>query len=93
MVCRVEQIKRLDENGVEYWSARNLSKVLEYLEYRNFQPAIERAKEACQNSGQDVADHFVDIHEMITIGKGEMPDFDPKSFLLSPLQLHFCNLT
>ncbi|MBP6810471.1 MAG: DNA damage-inducible protein D [Saprospiraceae bacterium] len=65
-----EQIKRLDENGTEYWSARDLSKVLEYLEYRNFQPAIERAKEACQNSGQNVADHFVDIHEMIIIGKG-----------------------
>ena len=65
-----EQIKRLDEYGVEYWSARDLSKVFEYLEYRNFQPAIERAKEACQNSGQNVADHFVDIHEMITIGKG-----------------------
>lgn len=65
-----EQIKRLDEYGVEYWSARDLSKVLEYLEYRNFQPAIERAKEACQNSGQTVTDHFVDIHEMITIGKG-----------------------
>ncbi|MFN0034092.1 MAG: DNA damage-inducible protein D [Saprospiraceae bacterium] len=63
-----EQIKRLDENGTEYWSARDLSKALEYLEYRNFLPAIERAKEACQNSGQIVADHFVDIHEMVVIG-------------------------
>ncbi|HRI62309.1 MAG TPA: hypothetical protein PK228_21355 [Saprospiraceae bacterium] len=41
-----EQIKRLDKNGNEYWSARDLSKVLAYLEYRNFQPAIERAKDA-----------------------------------------------
>ena len=63
-----EQIKRLDEYGVEYWSARDLSKVLEYLEYRNFQPAIERAKEACHNSGQNVTDHFEDILEMVTIG-------------------------
>ena len=71
-----EQIKRLDENGNEYWSARDLVKVLEYLEYRNFQPAIERAKEACLNSGQQVADHFVDTHEMVSIGSGaerEMP--------------------
>ncbi len=71
-----EQIKRLDENGNEYWSARDLSKVLEYLEYRNFQPAIERAKEACQNSGHQLADHFVDMHEMVAIGSGakrEMP--------------------
>ena len=65
-----EQIKRLDENGNEYWSARDLSKVLEYLEYRNFQPAIERAKEACQNSGHPLSDHFVDMHEMVNIGSG-----------------------
>ena len=71
-----EQIKRQDENGIEYWSARDLSKVLEYLEYRNFQPAIERAKEACQNSGQPPDNHFVDMHEMVAIGssaKREMP--------------------
>ena len=60
-----EQIKRLDEYGVEYWSARDLSKVLEYLEYRNFQPAIERAKEACylivQNEAFEVEydEHYV----------------------------------
>lgn len=65
-----EQIKRFDENGNEYWSARDLCKVLEYLEYRNFQPVIERAKEACQNSGHQLSDHFVDMHEMIEIGKG-----------------------
>lgn len=71
-----EQIKRFDENGNEYWSARDLGKVLEYLEYRNFQPAIERAKEACLNSGHHLADHFVDMHEMVSIGSGaqrEMP--------------------
>ncbi|MCC6414183.1 MAG: DNA damage-inducible protein D [Saprospiraceae bacterium] len=65
-----EQIKRLNDQGMEYWSARDLAKVLDYAEYRNFQPAIDRAKEACQNSGQQVADHFVDMHEMIGIGKG-----------------------
>ena len=73
-----EQIKRLDENGTEFWSARDWSKVLEYLEYRNFQPAIERAKEACQNSGQLLENHFVDRHEMVAIGSGakrEMPSF------------------
>lgn len=44
--------------------------MLEYLEYRNFQPAIERAKEACLNSDHNLADHFVDIHEMVGIGSG-----------------------
>ena len=65
-----EQIKRLDENGTECWSARDLARVLDYAEYRNFLPVIVRAKEACQNSGYAVADHFVEMHEMIEIGKG-----------------------
>lgn|SRR5699024_5156334 len=65
-----EQIKQTDENGNEFWSARDLSKALEYSEYRHFLPAIERAKDACVNSGQQLADHFEDILEMVTIGSG-----------------------
>jgi len=65
-----EQIKRTDENGNESWSARNLSKILEYSEYRHFLPVVERAKEACGNSGQILADHFEDILEMVTLGSG-----------------------
>jgi len=65
-----EQIRRVDENGNEYWSAREFAKVLEYVEYRNFIPVINRAKEACLNSGQKVADHFVDMNELIIAGKG-----------------------
>ncbi|MBS1775526.1 MAG: DNA damage-inducible protein D [Bacteroidetes bacterium] len=64
-----EQIRQTDENGNEFWSARGISKVLEYSEYRHFVPVIERAKEACINSGQKVGYHFEDILEMITIGK------------------------
>lgn len=64
-----EQIKQTDENGNEFWSARDLSKALEYSEYRHFLPVIDRAKEACINSGQQVSDHFEDILEMINIGK------------------------
>jgi DNA-damage-inducible protein D len=65
-----EQIKQTDEAGNESWSARDLSKVLEYSEYRHFLPVIEKAKEAAVNSGQKVADHFEDILDMIEIGKG-----------------------
>jgi DNA-damage-inducible protein D len=65
-----EQIKRIDENGNEYWSARDLSKALEYSEYRHFVPVIDRAKEACANSGQALADHFEGILEMVAIGSG-----------------------
>jgi DNA-damage-inducible protein D len=65
-----EQIKRIDENGNEYWSARDFSKVLEYSEYRHFLPAINRAKEACENSKQQISDHFEDILEMVKLGSG-----------------------
>ena len=72
-----EQLKQIDQNGVEYWSARALSKLLGYSEYRHFQPVLAKAKEACLSSGQDAADHFEDILAMVTIGSGaqrELPD-------------------
>ncbi len=65
-----ESIKQTDENGNEFWTARQLAKVLEYSEYRHFLPVIERAKEASKNSGQKLADHFEDILEMVEIGSG-----------------------
>ncbi|MDP3435620.1 MAG: DNA damage-inducible protein D [Bacteroidales bacterium] len=71
-----EQIRQTDENDNEFWSSRDLSKVLEYSEYRHFIPVIERAKEACVNSGQKVADHFEDILEMITLGKTAQREVD-----------------
>lgn len=71
-----EQIKRFDENGNEYWSARELSKVLEYTEYRNLKPVIDKAKEACKNSGQEIDNHFVEFHEMVKIGSGAERGFD-----------------
>ncbi len=64
-----EQIKRIDQNGNEFWSARDLAKVFAYSEYRHFIPVIERAKEACENSEQLVSHHFEDILDMIATGK------------------------
>ncbi len=72
-----EGIRQQDAEGNEFWSARRLSKVLEYSEYRHFQPVIVRARDACLNSGHAVADHFEDILEMVEIGSGakrELPD-------------------
>jgi DNA-damage-inducible protein D len=72
-----EGIRQQDGADNEYWSARKLAKVLEYSEYRHFQPVIERAREACQGSGYAVSDHFEDILEMVDIGSGakrELPD-------------------
>lgn len=71
-----ESIKQYDENGNEYWTSRNLSRVLEYADYRNFIKVIEKAKTACANSGQVEADHFVDITEMVIIGSGTPRNID-----------------
>ena len=71
-----EQIRQVDENGNEFWSARELGKVLEYSEFRHFIPVIDRAKEACKNSGFSVSDHFEDILDMIALGKGAKRSVD-----------------
>jgi DNA-damage-inducible protein D len=65
-----EGIRQLDPDGNEYWSARKLAKVLDYSEYRHFLPVIERAREACQNSGHPLADHIEDVLDMVAIGSG-----------------------
>ena len=65
-----EIIKRLDNNSKEYWSSRDLAKVLEYTDYRNFLTVIEKAKTACENSGEVIHNHFVETNEMVQIGSG-----------------------
>ena len=69
-ITTFESIKRVDDNGIEYWSSRDLWKVLGYTEYRHFLPVIEKAKIACQNSSQPISVHFEDILEMVVIGSG-----------------------
>ena len=65
-----EQIRRTNPAGNEYWSSRDFARVLGYTDYRNFEAVIEKARTASFNSGQRVEDHFVEITEMIEIGKG-----------------------
>lgn len=65
-----ETIKRVDDNSKEYWSSRELAKVLEYTDYRNFLTAVNKAKVACENSGEVIHNHFVDANEMVQIGSG-----------------------
>ncbi len=65
-----EKIKKADEKGNEYWTARDMAKVLEYSEYRHFTPVVAKAKEACKNSSHRIEDHFEDILEMVGIGSG-----------------------
>ena len=65
-----EGLRQSDAEGNEFWRARQLAKVLDYSEYRHFLPVVERAKEACIQSGQSAADHFEDVLEMVDIGSG-----------------------
>ena len=63
-------LKQTDGQGNEFWLAHQLAKVLKYSQYRHFLPVMERAREACRNSGQAVADPMEDILTMVDIGPG-----------------------
>jgi DNA-damage-inducible protein D len=63
-----EDIKHIGENGIEFWYARELQQVLEYMEWRNFCKAIEKAKTACKSSKNLESDHFVDVNKIVKTG-------------------------
>lgn len=65
-----------DANGVEFWFARELQGLLGYSKWENFQLVIEKAKESCRNSGQNIADHFPDVRKTIPMPKGASKDID-----------------
>lgn len=65
-----EQIRKIDENGNEYWTARTLAKALDYIDFRNFLSVLNKAIEACKNSGQQAENHLVEFNEMVPIGSG-----------------------
>ena len=63
-----ENIKHIDENGKEYWEARELMTLLEYSKWERFSNAIDYAKKSCENSGHNVEDHFPGVGKMVQIG-------------------------
>ncbi len=65
-----EDIKHIDENGIEFWYARELMTILQYANWQNFEKIIEKAKIACKNSSINVLDHFIDVDKMVQIGSG-----------------------
>lgn len=65
-----EQARQEDENGNEFWSARSLSRILDYTDFRNFEKAVKKAQTSCEHSGQEVNDHFVESNDMVEIGSG-----------------------
>lgn len=70
-----ESIKHINEYGMDYWTARELMPVLEYKQWRQFSDAIDRAKKACEASGNRISDHFAGVRKMAKLaslaGKSE----------------------
>lgn len=74
-----EDIKRLRDDGTEYWLARELAPVLDYSKWENFYKVIKRAMLACKNSGHDVNDQFPEVRKLIRAAKGaqrEIMDYE-----------------
>lgn len=62
--------------GIECWSARKLQSIFDYAEWRNFLKVIDKAREACKNSGADISNHFVDINKMVDLGSGSQREIE-----------------
>ncbi len=71
-----ETIRRESEEGIEYWSARDLAKILGYTQYNKFTNVVQKAETACVNSQQVIEDHFTHVSEMIETGKGAKRKFE-----------------
>ena len=65
-----ENIKHIDENGTEFWYARELMPILQYSNWQNFEKIIQKAKITCENSSVAIIDHFTDVNKMVQIGSG-----------------------
>lgn len=59
-----------EQDGIEYWLARELQLLLGYADWRNFLNAIDKAKESCKTTSEVISDHFVDVTKMVSIGSG-----------------------
>lgn len=82
-----EDLKRTNEHGAEYWSARDLQPLLGYSQWRRFTDAIGRAIEPCKTSGNNPKHHFADAGKMVELGSGCQRDLDD-----SHLSRFACNL-
>ena len=76
-----EDIKHYNEFDMEFWYARELQEVIEYSDWRNFNKVINKAKESCENSKNNILDHFVEVDKMVRIGSGAVREI--KDIMLS----------
>ncbi len=85
-----EGARQVDEDGNEFWFARDLAPLLDYQDWRNFMQVVEKARLACQTSGREVDDHFGDITRMVGIGSGakrEIADVRLSRYACYPIEL------
>lgn len=71
-----ENLKNINEYGMEFWYARDLGEVLDYTKWTNFLKVIEKTKEACRNSNINIEDHFADVGKMVPLGSGAQREID-----------------
>ena len=67
---------RHEEDGIEYWYARELMKLLDYVQWRNFDNAINKAMISCENNGNVAEDHFSRINNTIEVGNGALREVE-----------------
>ena len=78
-----EDLKKVNEYGAEYWSAREIQPLLGYTQWRRFEDAVKRAITSCKQSGNEALYHFAGVGKMIDIGKGgsrEVLDYNLSRF-------------
>ncbi len=78
---KFEDIKHINDEGIEFWYARELAPVLDYLRWENFSKAIDRAMLSCKNSGFQLDDHFREVTKMVELGSGSHRNI--KDYILS----------
>jgi DNA-damage-inducible protein D len=72
------------QDGVEFWFARDLQKLLEYEQWRNFTKVIDKAQESCKNANSSVSEHFAEISKTIAMPKGATKEID--DFMLTRIE-------
>ena len=73
MAKTFEDIRKLNENRIEFWLARELQEVLQYKEWRNFERVIDTAKIACKISQHEITDHFVEVNKTVPMPSNAKP--------------------
>jgi len=69
-----EELKKINQYGAEYWSARDLQPLLGYNHWRSFENAVKKAITSCEQSGNTPDHHFARAGKPIVGGKGAVQE-------------------